>query len=233
MSSFAPIVQLLGKILDADAFRNGDAPGDGQRLVRGRQARRRNEALHRAFLHPTGNVALAGATGRTSGRAPGRDGPVGGSPGPTPNGRAPAGGLARGMHRPAFAGTQRRTPRRACRAGDVEKLAQPGTGRPGTGRGVAPAACTGGTGRGGARKPDEAQSAASSYAARASADGPTLEDEPQSAPRGRGETIAHGCPPGEEVVAAEEEVVATEEEFLVAAVTALAGRCAASHGPCR
>ena len=51
-------IQLFGQILHADAFCDGDAPRDGLRLVRERHARRRNIALHRAFLHTAWNIAL-------------------------------------------------------------------------------------------------------------------------------------------------------------------------------
>ena len=57
--------QLLRQVLYADAFRNRDVPRNRQRLARQRQPWRRNEALHRAFLHPTWHVALS-RTRRTS-----------------------------------------------------------------------------------------------------------------------------------------------------------------------
>ena len=57
--------QLLRQVLHADAFRNGDAARDRQRLAGKRKPRRRNEALHRAFLHATRNIALS-RTRRTS-----------------------------------------------------------------------------------------------------------------------------------------------------------------------
>ena len=42
-----------------------NGPGDGQRLARQRKTRRRNKALHRAFLHPTRHITLS-RTRRTS-----------------------------------------------------------------------------------------------------------------------------------------------------------------------
>ena len=58
--------QLLGQVFHADAFRNRDAPRDGQRLAGKRKPRRRNKALHRAFLHTSRNIALS-RTRRTTG----------------------------------------------------------------------------------------------------------------------------------------------------------------------
>ncbi len=58
--------ELLGKILDADAFRHGDGAGDGQRLsgnLGSAETRWRSEALHRAFL---GLGVLLAATARVS-----------------------------------------------------------------------------------------------------------------------------------------------------------------------
>ena len=52
--------QLLSQILDADAFRDGDAARDRLRFVGERQPRRRRVALHRTFLHATRYVALSG-----------------------------------------------------------------------------------------------------------------------------------------------------------------------------
>ena len=52
--------QLLRQIFYADAFGDGDGPRDGQRLAGDRRhARRRTEALHRAFLHPARLIALS------------------------------------------------------------------------------------------------------------------------------------------------------------------------------
>src|SRR5690349_8329887 len=51
-------VEFLGKILDADAFGDGDVAGDRHRLVRDHHARWWNVALHRAFFDSTRNVAL-------------------------------------------------------------------------------------------------------------------------------------------------------------------------------
>ena len=62
--------QLLCQVLYAGAFRNRDVPRDGQRLAGKRQPWRRNEALHRAFLHATGHIALS-RTRRTSHRTTG------------------------------------------------------------------------------------------------------------------------------------------------------------------
>ena len=72
MRSLARMLQLLGQVLHADAFRNRDAARDGQRLARKRQPRRRNKALHRAFLHSTRNIALSRARGTASRTLSGR-----------------------------------------------------------------------------------------------------------------------------------------------------------------
>ena len=56
---FCADFQLLGQILHADTFGNRDGARDRQRLVRNHHARWRNKALHRAFLHPTRNIALS------------------------------------------------------------------------------------------------------------------------------------------------------------------------------
>ena len=74
--------QLLGQVLDADSFRDGDAARDRLRLVRKRQARRRHEALHRAFFYASRNIALPWPAGRRTrtaartGRRPRRQLPV-------------------------------------------------------------------------------------------------------------------------------------------------------------
>ena len=109
--------QLLGQILHADALGDGDVARDRQRLVRKRQPRRRNIALHRAFLHPARNVTLSGTRDGPPGRLPGRMVPEAAEPpGPTPSGRAPVGDCARRMHGTTLARTQRRTgPRPAAR----------------------------------------------------------------------------------------------------------------------
>ena len=60
-------LQLLRQVLHADAFRNRDGASDGQRLGRKRETRRRNKALHRAFLHATRNVTLTGTRGTSHG----------------------------------------------------------------------------------------------------------------------------------------------------------------------
>src|SRR5207302_3359856 len=59
-------VELLGQLLYADALSNRDRPRDRQRLIRHlwRKPRRWSEALHRAFLHPTWNIALPGTLRR-------------------------------------------------------------------------------------------------------------------------------------------------------------------------
>ena len=62
-------IQLLRQILHADAFRDGDVPRDRLRLIRKRKPRRRNIALHRAFLHTARNIALSGPARWTTGTA--------------------------------------------------------------------------------------------------------------------------------------------------------------------
>src|SRR6185437_15622777 len=56
-------LEFLGQILNADPLGNGDVPSDRQRLIRKRQPRRRNKALHWAFLHPARNIALTWSAG--------------------------------------------------------------------------------------------------------------------------------------------------------------------------
>ena len=105
-------VELLRQILHANAFGDGDVPRDRLRLVRKRQPRRRNIALHRAFLHPARNVALSGTTRRTTRTAAWTGWPWRGAQRRSwahtqrtrTRGRRP-----RGMHRTTFARTQRRT----------------------------------------------------------------------------------------------------------------------------
>ena len=64
--------QFLRQVFYADAFRNGDAPRDGQRLAGKRKPRRRNKALHRAFLHASRNIALSRTRRATGGTLSGR-----------------------------------------------------------------------------------------------------------------------------------------------------------------
>src|SRR5580765_2229129 len=49
---FGAHAQLFRQVFYADAFTNGDGSRDGKRLVRQRQTRRWNKALHRAFFFP-------------------------------------------------------------------------------------------------------------------------------------------------------------------------------------
>ena len=63
---FCADLQLLGKIFYADSFGDGDVPRDRQRFIRKRQPRRRNKALHRAFLHPSRHVSLTRPARRPS-----------------------------------------------------------------------------------------------------------------------------------------------------------------------
>ena len=51
--------QLFRQILDADAFSDGDVARDRKRFIRDHEPRRRNKALHRAFLHAARYIALA------------------------------------------------------------------------------------------------------------------------------------------------------------------------------
>ena len=101
-------IQLLRQILHADAFGDGDVPRDRLRLIRERKPRRRNVALHRAFLHPAWNIALSGTSRRTTGTAAGtrwsrrRHGRARADSERTRTGRR----LARRMHRTAFTGPQ-------------------------------------------------------------------------------------------------------------------------------
>ena len=60
-------VELLGKILDADAFRDGDGTRDRHRLIAERQPRRRRETLHRSFLLAARTlITLARTAGRST-----------------------------------------------------------------------------------------------------------------------------------------------------------------------
>ena len=56
----------FGQILDADAFGDRDGARDRHRLIGRLHPRRRNEALHRAFLHPARHITLAGTARRTA-----------------------------------------------------------------------------------------------------------------------------------------------------------------------
>src|SRR6185312_2474847 len=103
--------KLLRQILDADALGNGDGASDGQRLVVHRQPRRRHKPLHGAFLHAARYVALSRAPCRTTRPASRTRG--GRSSRTNSHGPRPTRSLARGMHGPAFAGTQGRTGTRA------------------------------------------------------------------------------------------------------------------------
>src|SRR5438270_7358923 len=49
---FSAYAQLFRQVFHAGAFTDGDGAGNGKRLVRQRQTRRRNKALHRAFFFP-------------------------------------------------------------------------------------------------------------------------------------------------------------------------------------
>ena len=109
---FRADAELLGKILHADAFGDGDAARDGLRLVGDHHARRRSVALHRAFFDSARNVALSGTTRWTAGTRAGarragrrhRSG-AGSDTEWTRTGRR----LTSGMHGATLAGTQRRT----------------------------------------------------------------------------------------------------------------------------
>ena len=118
--------ELFRQILDADAFRNGDAARDRLRLVGERQPRRRRVALHRAFLHASRNVALSGPARRAAGTAArtgvGRRRQCAWADSKRTRARRR---LPRGMHGPALARTQWRRERRAHRDVDAEKWAGP------------------------------------------------------------------------------------------------------------
>ena len=61
-------VELFGKILYADAFRDGDRPRDRHRLIAERKPGRRRETLHRSFLLAARTlITLAGTAGRRAG----------------------------------------------------------------------------------------------------------------------------------------------------------------------
>src|SRR5260370_20795134 len=63
---FGAAIELLRQIFRADAFRDRDGAADRQRLVRKRQPRRRNKAVHRSFFG-TGLIALSRAPRRSAG----------------------------------------------------------------------------------------------------------------------------------------------------------------------
>ena len=114
--------KFLRQILYRDTLGDRNAPRDRRRFVVNDHARRRSVALHRAFFYAARNISLAGTP-----RGPARTASRTAWPRRCPYRcarsnaeRTRSGGSnARWMHRPPFAGTQRRTrsrrgwPRRA------------------------------------------------------------------------------------------------------------------------
>src|SRR6202008_2068719 len=115
---FCANIQLLREILDADALSDGDIARDRHRLIRHHHARRWRVALHRAFFYATRNIALAGPSRGSAGTAAGTTWSWRRKPWTDTKRTRACGGLARGMHRTALAGTQwtRRTS-----AGDLRR----------------------------------------------------------------------------------------------------------------
>ena len=169
---FGANLKLFGEIFDADAFRNGDAARDRLRLIRQRQSRRRGVALHRAFLHSTRNVTLAGPARRCAGTSAGTCRTGRRQARANAKGTRAGGRLPRGMHGTAFAGTSggRGAVARGTADGDAEKLAVPELDVPGAGR-SGPMATPGATAAGADRpgsapcKQGAVQSAERSFAA--------------------------------------------------------------------
>ena len=100
-------VELLRQIFNADAFRDRDIARDRHRLIRHHHARRRRVALHRAFFYATRNIALAGPARGSTRTAAGTNRSRRRKPRTYTERTRTRGSLARGMHRTAFAGTQR------------------------------------------------------------------------------------------------------------------------------
>src|SRR5581483_6258701 len=101
--------ELLGQVLHADAFRDGDAASNGRRLIRHRHARRWDVALHWALFHTAGDIALSRPARRTSRASAGTSGTWGRGGGPYTEWTRAGGRLPRRMHGPAFPWTQGRT----------------------------------------------------------------------------------------------------------------------------
>ena len=104
--------ELLGEILYADAFSDGDFAGDGQRLVAEvcctAKTRRRHKALHRAFLRL--GILLASAASLWERARCGRGAsPAGGAP-PATAGRGPPKPPGRGAPNPGRAPKPGRPP---------------------------------------------------------------------------------------------------------------------------